>query len=76
MDGGAVQKIQAQVQIVSNQDCPWKSQLRPEQTFPAPEPTDRWRFPRHQISFPQEIRDERVNTPMRVSAIDISGKGC
>lgn len=76
MDAGPVQKIQAEVQIVSDQNCPWKSQLRAEQIFPAPEPTNRWRFPRHRISFPQEIRDERVNTPMRVNATDISGNSC
>jgi hypothetical protein len=31
---------------------------------------------RHRISFPLEFRDERVNTPMRVNATDISGNGC
>jgi hypothetical protein len=28
------------------------------------------------MSFPLEFRDERVNTPMRVNATDISGNGC
>jgi hypothetical protein len=43
---------------------------------PAPAPDNRRRFQRHKISFPLEFRDERVNTPMRVNATDISGNGC
>ena len=31
---------------------------------------------RHKISYPLELRDERVNTPMRVNATDVSGNGC
>jgi hypothetical protein len=42
---------------------------------PPPEPNHRRRFPRHRISFPLEIRDEHVNTPMRINATDISGNG-
>ena len=44
--------------------------------LPAPSPDNRRRFQRHKISFPLEFRDERVNTPMRVNATDISGNGC
>jgi PilZ domain-containing protein len=76
MDCGPIQKFQAGVQIVSGQDCPWKSQLSPEQISPPPEPNNRRRFARHRISFPLEVRDERVQTPMRVNATDISGNGC
>ncbi|MGC2729616.1 MAG: PilZ domain-containing protein, partial [Candidatus Sulfotelmatobacter sp.] len=39
-------------------------------------PDNRRRFQRHKISFPLEFKDERVNTPMRVNATDISGNGC
>jgi len=76
MDGGPVQKVQAGVQIVADQDCPWKSELTPEQLAPPPEPNNRRRFARHRISFPLELRDERVKTPMRVNATDVSGNGC
>jgi hypothetical protein len=76
MDGGPLQKIQAGVQIVSDQDCPWKSELSPDQLAPPPEPSNRRRFARHRISFPLELRDERVKTPMRVNATDVSGNGC
>jgi hypothetical protein len=44
--------------------------------MPAPTPDNRRKFLRHKISFPLEFRDERVNTPMRVNATDISGNGC
>jgi hypothetical protein len=76
MDTGPIQKFQAGVQIVSGQDCPWKSQLSPDQIAPPPEPSNRRKFARHRVSFPLEVRDERVATPMRVNATDISGNGC
>jgi PilZ domain len=76
MDAGPVEKIQAGIQIVADQECPWKTELPPEQQAPTPEPSNRRRFARHRISFPLEARDERVKTPMRVNATDISGSGC
>jgi hypothetical protein len=76
MDGGPLQKMQAGVEIVADQDCPWKSELAPEQIAPPPEPNNRRRYARHRVSFPLELRDERVKTPMRVNATDVSGNGC
>jgi hypothetical protein len=77
MDAGPIQKIEAGVQIVTDQDCPWKNELAPEQLVAAPiAPNNRRRFARHRISFPLELRDERVKTPMRVNATDVSGNGC
>jgi hypothetical protein len=76
MDSGALQKVQAGVQIVSGQDCPWKGKLSPDQLVAPIEPNNRRRFARHRIDFPLEVRDERVQTPMRVNATDISGNGC
>jgi hypothetical protein len=76
MDSGSVQKYQAGVQIVTGQDCPWKDHLTPDQITPQPEPNNRRKFARHRVSFPLEVRDERVQTPMRVNATDISGNGC
>jgi hypothetical protein len=76
MDAGALQKMQAGVQIVADQDCPWFDELKPEQISPPPEPSNRRRFARHRISFPLELRDERVQTPMRVNATDVGGNGC
>jgi len=76
MDSGALQKVQAGVQIVSGQDCPWKGKLSPDQLVAPIELNNRRRFARHRIDFPLEVRDERVQTPMRVNATDISGNGC
>src|SRR6202020_3526588 len=44
--------------------------------LPHSAPDNRRSFQRHKTSFPLEFRDERVNTPMRVNATDISGNGC
>jgi hypothetical protein len=41
-----------------------------------PRHDNRRMFLRHRISYPLELRDERVNTPLRVNATDISGNGC
>jgi len=78
VDGGGIKKVQVGVQLVADQECPWLSQLPTEvrSNLPAPTPDNRRRFQRHKISFPLEFRDERVNTPMRVNATDISGNGC
>ena len=49
---------------------------RRRSNMPNYTPDNRRKFQRHRISFPLEFRDERVNTPMRVNATDISGNGC
>ncbi len=78
MEAGGAKKTQVGVQLVADQECPWLSQLPAEvvSNLPAPTPDNRRKFQRHRISFPLEFRDERVNTPMRVNATDISGNGC
>jgi hypothetical protein len=78
METGGVKKIQTGVQLVADQECPWVSELPIEirSNLPVPSADNRRRFQRHKISFPLEFRDERVNTPMRVNATDISGNGC
>ena len=78
MEAEGLKKIQIGVQLVVDQECPWVSQLPAEirSNLPSPSNDNRRRFQRHKISFPLEFRDERVNTPMRVNATDISGNGC
>jgi len=78
VDAGGLKKIQAGVQLVADQECPWKAVLPAEAqaTIATPRTDNRRKFVRHKISFPLELRDERVNTPMRVNATDISGNGC
>lgn len=78
LEAGGLKKIQIGVQLVVDQECPWLAML-PSETRAAPSvrpPDNRRKFVRHKISFPLELRDERVNTPMRVNATDISGNGC
>src|ERR1700751_4611008 len=55
MDGGPNQKGKVGVQIVTVQDCPWKSELRQEQITAPAEPNNRRRYARHRISFPLEL---------------------
>jgi PilZ domain len=78
VDAGGLKRTQVGVQLVAEQECPWLAQLPPEvrSNMPAYNPDNRRQFHRHKISFPLEFRDERVNTPMRVNATDISGNGC
>jgi hypothetical protein len=76
MNTNSPQKMQAGVELVADQDCPWKSELPDSHQASATEPDNRRRYARHRISFPVEVRDERVNTPMRVNATDVSGSGC
>src|SRR5581483_6905175 len=79
VDAGALKKMQVGVQLVADQECPWAQALPVD--MKAEERTtqqhdNRRKFYRHKISFPLELRDERVNTPLRVNATDISGNGC
>jgi len=79
VDAGALKKTQVGVQLVADQECPWfaalPSDLKVEERT-AQRYDNRRKFIRHKISFPLELRDERVNTPLRVNATDISGNGC
>lgn len=79
VDAGALKKMQVGVQLVAEQECPWASALprdmKPEERT-VQQQDNRRKFLRHKISFPLELRDERVNTPLRVNATDISGNGC
>jgi hypothetical protein len=79
VDAGALKKTQVGVQLVADQDCPWAAVLPADML--ADERTqqrhdNRRKFIRHKISYPLELRDERVNTPLRVNATDVSGNGC
>jgi hypothetical protein len=78
VDAGGLKKTQVGVQLVTDQECPWKTMLPTEAqaAIAPPRHDNRRKFLRHKISFPLELRDERVNTPMRVNATDISGNGC
>ena len=80
MNTGAIKKNQVGVRLQSGQECPWKSYLSVEgatlSLSPTMSPSHRRRFARHKVSFPMELRDERIGTPMRITATDVSGNGC
>ena len=72
-----VEKTVAEVQLLDGQECPWVEELTAEQVAADPNPgKSRRRFSRHKIFFNMEMADERVNTPIRVRATDISANGC
>jgi PilZ domain len=77
-DAGLPEKIQAEVQIISGQECPWK-QFVAAGIAPPPlaRPNDKRRYDRLKVRFPVEIRDDRGGgSPMQTNASDISGRGC
>jgi PilZ domain len=76
MNSGPIKKNQVGVKLVAAQECPWKAYLPIEGKSVAVLSGNKRRWPRHKISFPIELRDERVKTPMRISATDVSGNGC
>jgi PilZ domain len=79
VDAGALKKTQIGVQLVADQECPWAAVLPTDMKVEErtqQRQDNRRKFARHKISFPLELRDERVNTPLRVNATDISGNGC
>jgi hypothetical protein len=76
MNTDALKKNQVGVKLLDGQECPWKSYLPIEGARIAVSPSNRRRYPRHKISLPLELRDERVGTPMRINATDVSGNGC
>lgn len=76
MNTGATKKIQMGVRVLAHQECPWTTHLPIEGARIGEPPSTRRRYPRHKISFPLELREGRVKTPMRISATDVSGSGC
>ena len=64
VDAGALKKTQVGVQLVADQDCPWVAALPSDMKVEerrGQSQDNRRKFARHRISFPLEMRDERVN---------------
>lgn len=79
IDAGLVEKIQACVELLNGQPCPWMKQLQaapPNPVPPGQAASNKRRFARHKITFPLELRDTRSGASMQTNATDISGSGC
>ncbi len=76
MNTGPVKKNQVGVKLVAEQECPWKNYLPLDGATETIAASNRRRWHRHKISLPLELRDERVNAPLRINATDVSGNGC
>jgi hypothetical protein len=76
MNTGPVKKNEVGIRLLAAQECPWKAYLPLDGAPPAMDPSNRRRFHRHKISLPLEMRDERINSPIRINATDVSGNGC
>jgi hypothetical protein len=76
MNTGPAKKNQVGVKLVAGQECPWKNYLPLDGATVKIDPSNRRRFYRHKIVLPLELRDERVNAPLRINATDVSGNGC
>ena len=78
-DTGLPSKIQAEVQLVTGQKCPWEAQIPPKpvtRCILTPRINSKRRFERLRVPFPIEIRDDRGGPAMQTAASDISGRGC
>jgi hypothetical protein len=76
MNTGPVKKNQVGIKLIADQECPWKSYLPLDGATVTVSASNRRRWHRHKMSLPLEIRDERINAPIRVNATDVSGNGC
>lgn len=70
----SVHKIEVGVQLLSNQECPWIAFLPKTNSREPTAVPGRRRWARHKIAFSITLHDEQ--TPLRITATDISGSGC
>ena len=80
MDGGATHKVQAGIQLLEGQHCPWLRELSTQATAPAVSdppstPADKRKFVRLKVHTPIDLRDEG-SLHMQTNATDMSGRGC
>lgn len=77
VDGGAVRKIEAGIEILDNQQNPWEELTPTDPKMQQPRGKNKRRFVRHKMLFPIEISFEDTHRPhMQTSATDIGGRGC
>ena len=75
MNTQAALKKQVGIEMLADQDCPWKTHLPTSRAAMETAPAGR-RFPRHKIALPVDVRQDHFSAPLRLHATDISGSGC
>jgi hypothetical protein len=84
-DAGLPQRIQADVELLNGQECPWKGLAEKGAKTQAvgygqasrSTGSNKRQFPRIKTRFPLELRDERGGgAAMQTNSADISGRGC
>jgi len=77
IDAGAMQKIQAGIQMLDGQQCPWRHEVETAQAAPEVSltPSNKRKFVRYKIRVPLEMRDQRGQL-MQTNATDMNGRGC
>jgi hypothetical protein len=76
INSGTLKKNQVGVKLLADQECPWKGYLPLDGATVKVSASNRRHYPRHKITLPVELRDERVQAPIRINATDVSGNGC
>ena len=76
MNTGPAKKNQVGIKLLAEKDCPRKEYLSLDGATVKIAGSNRRRWHRHKVSLPLELRDERVQAPIRVNATDVSGNGC
>jgi hypothetical protein len=76
VNNGFLIKNNVGVKLLADQDCPWKDYVPTDGSAPVLPSPNRRRFTRHKVGLSIDLRDERVKTPTRTQATDLSGNGC
>src|SRR5438132_12720785 len=81
INGVLTKKIEAGIEILETQPCPWEKELAKHENHesiaqPDLRTRDLRRFDRHRVPFPIEIVEAPSGSRMRTQATDISGRGC
>lgn len=72
----SARKIQVGVQLLSEQECPWKAALAKAEGTASSSTQNRRRWARHKMVLVITLHHQWSTTPMRVTATDISASGC
>jgi hypothetical protein len=75
-DTGSVHKIKVGVQLLGEQECPWDSLLPKSEASTLAVSKAQRRWERHKISLGIILRHDRSPVPLRVTATDLSARGC